>query len=59
MVTVPVSMHAGEADLSGFEGFRDCQHCFPEPGGSMVIQVSSKSPDNATAAYHQDVRDEV
>ena len=45
--------------MSGFEGFRDWQHCFAEPGGSTVIQVSCKGPDNAMAACHQNVRDEV
>ena len=46
----------GEADVSGFEGFKDWQYCFVEPGGITVIQVSSKSPDNAMAACHQTVR---
>ena len=46
----------GEADVSGFEGFGDWQYCFVEPGGRTVIQVSSKSPENAMAACHQIVR---
>ena len=48
----------GVADVSGFEDFRDWQHCFAEPGGSTDPQDSEIS-DNATEVLHQSVRDKV
>ena len=49
----------GVADVSGFEDFRDWQHCFAEPGDSTDLQESSEVSDNATEALHQSVRDKV